>query len=302
MSLSNPIVIDYNCPHWAYILGYLWGDGHVPKRRGAIILGIKETDYVIIADSINRISNGRACVYLRKRGQPQWSQCVAIHLSSVVLWDQLSALGYRDKINQTAVLTNLNPTLHSLFWRGYFDADGTLRLKEHGAEVSFCSCYDETWDAVTAWFTQLNLSKWRIERVISKQGHRYSKIHIERELDLAILLKYLYSPGVGEDLGLPRKQTKAQDILAAIHTHALSRIRIRMQRSCFRYRSISKIDGIARYVSGSTPNELHRNVLAMHRARNSTVFRTLKVLGLSEKDIINDTTDETKDYNGTPVD
>lgn len=299
MATPNIITIDYNSPEWAYILGYLWGDGHVTKRKGAIILGIRETDYLQISDIMMKVSNGRVRVYHRKRQKASWTPVVAAHICSTTLWHQMMALDYRAKTDQSLVLAKLSPSLHRLFWRGYLDADGMLRVKDHGAEVSFSSCHDETWDAVAAMLSALGVSKWRIERTIRSNGHKHSKLFIEREMDIVRVLMYLFDGQ--SQLGLSRKRDKAIEIIESIRAHAISYICIRMQRSGNRFRSLCGASGRRQYVSGATPEELHRKVWALHREHNTKQYQLLAMLGMTEDHVIGYTSSCLPSCSGMPT-
>lgn len=284
MLKRNLIPINYNTPEWAYLLGYLWGDGHISKTRPVTVLGIVQTDYDTIAPIVASLSNNTARVYYPQKRKATWAQSVAIHFCSRDFHTQLTALGYQLKPDQSHVLKRLSPAVHPLFWRGYFDADGTLRTKPHGSEVSICSGYDESWTSVVQMLKQIGASKWRIHQEVTPKGHRCSKIHVERQIDIVLLLQYLYSDRL--DLGLTRKQLKANEICASIRESALTSICLRAQKSVNKYRSLITLNGKRQYISGNTTQDLHLNAWALHKKHNTAPFQLLNALGVGENDII----------------
>lgn len=197
-------------PKVAYLLGLLWGDGHLfnNRTRGVVIESVSEdmNEFEPLFDLTGKWSKSTRT---RKGKKKTYTILRAVNLS---LFNYLSSYDYQEKSFKTATIINvLNDDIKKYWWRGYFDADGCMYInpKRKTFQLCFASTYAQDWSFVESKFRELDC-KYSIVRRIKPDGTKYSTITISRRKDCLIFLNYIYD---GELFGLTRKYKKFQDAL-----------------------------------------------------------------------------------------
>lgn len=188
--------IDHLCPESAYLLGFLWADGHINKKTNEITLEIKTEDYLDILDCLNIV--GEWNIYTRKRGQ--WKEVTKIYTSDKKLKCFLSDNDYINKNNPNLILSIIPHDLKHFWYRGYFDGDGSLYINHECNQLVFTGKYEMNWT-----FIKTIEEKFRIKDIVTSKGHKYSCARITNRTQIIIFLDWLYQGR--PNLGLKRKKT-----------------------------------------------------------------------------------------------
>ena len=110
----------------AYILGLIWGDGHLrwdtQYRQYRVELTLKESDFKDISHLIPEFKRHHI-----KKQKSNWEQCITAYLNHKTLAIFLKSMDFckKSKASPIKILQHIPNNLHYLFWRGYFDADGS---------------------------------------------------------------------------------------------------------------------------------------------------------------------------------
>lgn len=121
-------VID--TPNKAYILGFLWADGHNKTSKGIIEMRLQERDKHILEDISAEIKNDRPLYFVpdnRPNSQDTWRMIITSrHMSDVLV-------GYGMCSNKTYILQWPSCVQNDLiphFLRGFTDGDGHIGERE----------------------------------------------------------------------------------------------------------------------------------------------------------------------------
>lgn len=123
---------NLNSPNKAYILGFLYADGNVGKKKYSISLSLQENDIAIL-EAIKQEIESEAPLYYRKfekyndkygiNTRNQW----ALVLHSKHMYTSLAKLGIvPNKTHQIVYPNFLEEDLHRHFIRGVLDGDGCI--------------------------------------------------------------------------------------------------------------------------------------------------------------------------------
>lgn len=110
----------------AYILGFLWADGHNNTRKGIVEMRLQERDKHILDDISDEMHNERPLYYIREKGSNQ-QDTYKICITSRQISDAL--LSYGMPSNKTYILEwpkHLRDDLIPHFLRGFTDGDGSI--------------------------------------------------------------------------------------------------------------------------------------------------------------------------------
>jgi hypothetical protein len=188
----------------AYLLGLLWGDGHCRKKYGYLVLNMIESDFTEIEPLFGKFLLSPKSWAIRRRnlkqvGRNNKPQGFA-GLYDGELGQKLLGLGMGEKssIAPKLLLGWIPVKWHFAFWRGYFDADGSIYVKGSACCWQISSSYEQEWDSVLALFHNLGINGYRVIRRTQKSG-KSSYISIRNRTEIKLLSDYLYqsSPAVG---------------------------------------------------------------------------------------------------------
>lgn len=193
------------CHESIYLLGLLWADGWLStiKRHHTISIEMLESDISSISEIFD--ITGNWLTYRRKR-QNTNNYMIRRYLSEIDLWNFLSKNGYHDKSGKSAcdILNKIPHNLQYLWWRGYFDGDGTVGKCQRSRILSFCSGYNQDWLFVENLKNIIDI-KFKYLTGQYKNG-RHSKMYVGTKRDISIFFDYIYPNGY--DFGLKRKYDK----------------------------------------------------------------------------------------------
>jgi len=222
--------IECILPETAYLLGFIWGDGHIVNNN---IKGHVEHRVItnILTSDMNHIRhifdlhgewNFNEKIPDSKDGYNR-KPFTRIHTSNRLLVNFLEANDYHLKsgISADKILNNIPINLHNYFILGLIDADGCFNLckntkKNKGGWTRRCivaSTYDQDWTYLEKILSKLDI-KYYISRRITKIG-KGSVLTMSGLANLTKLYNYLYPNKF--QFGLKRKYDKCLELLIDRH-------------------------------------------------------------------------------------
>jgi hypothetical protein len=201
---------DYNSPIGAYILGFLWSDGHVRKKFNKISLTIVEDD----AEEIRSMFEGRDhwAVYNINRSGIKDRNCknaIEFSISSENLSKLLKEFDYVNKSvkSEEKVIGFINEEYHHYFLRGVSDGDGCFYYNEKNKsrQFSISNSYDYDWSYIESLFESLGIRYKVVQFIRKNKNSKYSQIRITNKEGVLKVGEYIYG---GDTFGLSRKRSK----------------------------------------------------------------------------------------------
>ena len=195
----------------AYMLGLIWADGYIHKRKKAkgYSVGIEmiKEDLAPLIDIFSRYFPWKIYSRCRAGRKPQ----IAFSATNKPFYEFLQSNDYITKSFESPnkIIQYIPEPLHKYWWRGYFDGDGCLYIKEKGSlyQLSFTSSYDQNWSFVGKFCEDLNIKHNAIKRMVTNRGHSYSQIVITKRKFVYEAMYYIYKDK--PHIGIKRKRDKA---------------------------------------------------------------------------------------------
>jgi hypothetical protein len=194
-----------------YLLGFIWGDGHVNPKSKIITINNIYDDLVNILPLFLKYGNVYFCDRNRKNRQKQ----LMIDICNEELFLFLKENAYLIKSGASAnlILNKIPEHLKHYWWRGYFDADGGVYFNEdiYGntttSSMSITSSYAQDWDFVISLFKELNIVNYDIYlHQHKKDCGKSSAVRISKRDEMIKFLSYIYKDH--DMIGLNRKYIK----------------------------------------------------------------------------------------------
>lgn len=196
----------------AYILGFMWADGHVRNDgRHFNVGGVKE-DIDEIEFLFFKIGNW--CKSIQDRSKHGWKTAVYLIGSNKEIYDFLLEHDFDKKSSVSAdkILNKIPDNLKHYFFRGLIDGDGSFYYKDYTRQFALTSSYEQDWSYFEKICCELNI-KYKIKRIVSfnKKTNKENKSSVLRILGKEIIKlgSYIYK---GDDFGLSRKLNKYKKI------------------------------------------------------------------------------------------
>lgn len=197
----------------SYILGFIYADGCVCKNGNETSIEIGEKDFENIKNIINKL--GGWSINKRKRLSKQTGKVYITYrfryfsnLTNLFLAENdYNAKSY---VTPFKILNMIPKELHSHFFRGYIDGDGSFSFYgESACKFNITSTIEQDWSAIEELFKEINISVYKIYKYIRKSGNS-SLISISNKWDIMKLGEYLYKGS--DDIRLERKFEKYLEI------------------------------------------------------------------------------------------
>jgi hypothetical protein len=227
----NPnMFLNCKLPETAYLLGFIWGDGHIVhintkgKHEHKVITNILTNDMNHIRHifDLHGKWNFNEKIPNSKDGYNR-KPFTRIYTSNRLLVNFLEANDYHLKsgISADKILNNIPINLRNYFILGLIDADGCFNLckntkKNKGGWTRRCiiaSTYDQDWTYLEKILSNLDI-KYYISRRITKIG-KGSVLTMSGLANLTKLYNYLYPNKF--QFGLKRKYDKCLELLIDRH-------------------------------------------------------------------------------------
>lgn len=186
-------ITDYRI---AYILGFIWADGHVSKTKNLIIISTQSRDGKDIQQAVVGIIPFH--IYIASRNKQSIFSIGDLSLHTfLVEHDYIN----KSTLSPTKILSKIPQHLKHYFFRGYFDGDGCFTNKTNRC-ISFTGHYEQDWTDVENFIKSLEITPQIIRRNDDKRGYKSSFIYVYGKDKCKKILEDLYK---GEQVGLTRK-------------------------------------------------------------------------------------------------
>lgn len=193
----------------AYLLGFIWADGHVSFKHSACRVEAR-----FVTDDAADI-----LPLFRKKGKwgeytqtpPGCREATIVQTNNRPLAEFLNSMDYVTKSSApaTKILDFVPEHLCRYWWLGCVDGDGCFMIGKRGQEISIASSYTQDWTHFEQFSKQLGID-YHLERRIRGSG-KSSEIRIVKKESCSKFIHYLYSNGY--EFGLHRKHQKATQML-----------------------------------------------------------------------------------------
>ena len=198
-------------PYIAYILGLLWADGYVLKKKNCdrIEISALATDLDEVKHLFAKIGNWNIYRRQRKNRLPQLTITTNNKILSQFLYENnysAESNGAPDKI-----LSHIPNHLRCYWFRGLFDGAGCLYMSKTANQCSITSDYEQDWN-----YLENLLSTLRISYTIKRNSrvnknhktHTSSVIRITNKHDIKSFLTFIYQSREEDSIGYSRKYDK----------------------------------------------------------------------------------------------
>lgn len=201
-------------PYHVYLLGLRWADGHVitKYKRKELRLEMKYDDIATIRHIFD--ATGKWNTVTRQRDNRSMQIIMSCNNAKLIDYLIVHDYGDKSKLSPIKIINSLQPHELKYFFRGWIDGDGCFyHNKEHGLNQFYLSgTYDQEWSAAERFFTAYNI-KYRIIRVITPDGNKYSNIRVIGIQNIKNLFNAVYGNISDDDVYMPRKLLKCYEII-----------------------------------------------------------------------------------------
>lgn len=198
---------DFSKPESVYLLGFLWADGCV--RDGRISIGIQIEDGEKLKNVFLSAIPFRMLVFDKKRYEVETKKILSFRKGNLLIYNRLLSLDYhqKSKLSPTRVLSEIPENMHHLFWRGFFDGDGSVYHNYEKAMNSIClaGSFDQDWSDLLL-FLEKNKIFARVVKV-EKDKSKSSSVVFSKYNEVKMFLDLMY-PNGWDGIGLKRKFDK----------------------------------------------------------------------------------------------
>ena len=176
--------LNITTPEVAYILGFIWADGHIKKYKSAntIKINISTKDFEELKKVFDKTGKWKYYHYTRKEGY----KSTTITTNNRIIFDFLHKLDYINKsiCSPEKVLKKIPIELHPYFFRGFSDGDGCFFYNNQSKYFVLAGSYEQDWSSTETLMNSLGVS-FKIRRQINKIGHKSSVLTISNKDSLS---------------------------------------------------------------------------------------------------------------------
>lgn len=197
----------------AYILGLLWADGTIifannNAKTPQIKHSTKKEDNIDFKRIFKNTGNW-GCFETKNVGSyTQKNNLLEVNwTSNRKLGEFLIKNDYRNKTKSPdKILSKLNNIEKQLWFRGFFDGDGSVTIIPKGHHsIAFTGHKEQDWNFIINLFNEIGINRYK-ERIITSRGGFSSQIRITNKKDINIFQYYLYNDSI--NISLIRKREK----------------------------------------------------------------------------------------------
>ena len=121
---------EINTPNKAYILGFLWADGHNEIKKSTVSMSLQEEDKEILEKIRKELNSNKLLEYIDYSNKHDGGYCYKNQYRLLVfskhLCKSLEKLGMINNKSLYLKFPNIPENLYSHFIRGYYDGDGSI--------------------------------------------------------------------------------------------------------------------------------------------------------------------------------
>jgi len=211
-------------PESSYILGLLWADGYVSASTNEIRISALKTDVEIYLPTFQKtgrwLDYWSDLTYPTRNNKPQGT----LVCSSLKLKEFLAEHSYKPhNVSTTNIVSLIPKSLQHYWYRGYIDGDGcwtygqTSRILPSGninrftnRKFTITGPLHQDWTFFTHLLESLNVN-YKINRY--NKTNKYSHLTVTGKENYLKLGNYTYQGYPDDQIGLPRKYQKYQEIM-----------------------------------------------------------------------------------------
>ena len=216
----NPLnFIKVTSKEAAYILGFIWGDGTLQRRKNTNMIVIRNLSKDIndIRHVFTETGEWNFINFIRKNNKGGFhNEQTEVNTSNRVLVDFLCEHNYHNKSGGCAlsILSTIPDELKRFWYRGLLDADGCWfsSPKYRNKYISITSVIDQNWNFMMNICDKLSIS-YNVLKYTDKRNHSCSRFIIRKIKDMRIFINYIYPDTQFDNIGLTRKYVSSQLIL-----------------------------------------------------------------------------------------
>lgn len=209
-TFDENVFITNLIPESIYLLGFLWGDGYLYKKRNSIRMKIISEDMKQIQNVVDATGNWNFYHYLPKNRKAQ----TEIQITNKRLFNFLEQKLYLTKSTSSHefIINHIPQNLQYLWFRGYFDADGCIYSDKTSSciQSSISSTYGQNWEYISKYLLAKNIQNSFHVRCNSKS--KSSLLRIIGKNNNYRLFNFLYPKMQYDGIGLLRKFNKFNSI------------------------------------------------------------------------------------------
>jgi len=203
----------------AYILGLLWADGHIAysnnnAKTPIIKHSSKPDDNIYFLKTLNEIGKWNTFQSVNKGSFANEKKLINTNwISDRKIGDYLIEHDYKNKLKSPEKILNKIPDDLRVYWfRGFFDGDGSVTIKNKGHHsIAFTGHAEQDWAFIIQFFKKIKIENFKY-RIIMSRGGRSSQIRVSNKKDLLKFENYLYFDYDIYELGLLRKRIQFKDL------------------------------------------------------------------------------------------
>jgi hypothetical protein len=208
-NINADLFINPLLPEVIYTMGLLWADGniHIDKNVREVELTSTYPD----GDEFYKImsSYGKWNYYKYNKQHKNYKHLkprIIIKTNNRPLTTFFSLYDYKSKsVNSADKILNIIPThLHYYWFRGLFDGDGGIYIKDKRVQITISGPYEQSWNYLTSMLTNVGVT-FHLYRRISNKNHKCSYIQINGAKNSSKFLSYIYKNAETDKIYLTRK-------------------------------------------------------------------------------------------------
>jgi hypothetical protein len=192
-------------PETAYVLGLLWADGSVQKKRitiEAIESDLKEVKEIFLSTGDWKV---------RQRTRNHWKPLMSFAIVNEDFCNLLLNHNFDKKsfVSHQQIVSAIPEHLRKFWLRGFWDGDGCFYFNEKNnlSQCVITSAFEQDWYFLQSFLKEINITSW-IKKQQTKKG-QYSQLGFCSKTQIINFISYLYPNNDNEKIGFSRKFEKA---------------------------------------------------------------------------------------------
>lgn len=195
-------------PEISYILGLLWADGYLDKKRPRIVCSLTEQDAIKIEHIFDKTGEWNKYYLDNKNRNKRCKPSIIFEVTNKIFYNFLVDNDYYDKtlVSADKILSKIPENLKHYWWRGYFDGDGYISNKRN--TVVFGGHINMNYEYIVNMLESLQIyDKPKKREYLLKSGkcHRQSILTVQGCFNIIKLYNFLYIENNFDGIGFPRK-------------------------------------------------------------------------------------------------
>lgn len=206
---------------FAYLLGYLFADGYLGKRKstlkdGSVKIYYQSTIEIATEDSYAIEYCLKECdikYTLSTRKRKNWKDQTLFIISRHNKYINHIDFVLSNKLNMNYATSILKKNLIPYFVRGFFDGDGSIYINEkhYTRQVVFSGPINYNWKFLLDLFTALGINTSE-KNITRKNNNKYSRLRFTKSNSIINFFKFIYPDRIF-DFGLYRKFEKLDKVI-----------------------------------------------------------------------------------------